>query len=132
MDRSGYRGRRGSEIGEEEQATKVAPPGDAASERSGPRRRCVACRASAPTGDLLRIAWPAGAAGPAVGRTLSGRGAWVHPVSTCVGVLCQGDLSRAFRRKVTPTQMADLFIGLTAISGANSVELPDRRPAEDG
>lgn len=110
----------------------MAPPGDTASERSGPRRRCVVCRASVPTGDLLRIAWPAGAAGPAVGRTLSGRGVWVHPVPICVGALCPGDLFRAFRRKVTPSQMADLLIGLTAISGANSVELTDRRPAEDG
>ena len=110
----------------------MALPGDATPERSGPRRRCVACRASVSTGDLLRIAWPAGAAGPAVGRTLPGRGAWVHPVPTCVGALCPGGLSRAFRRKVTPSQMADLLIGLTAISGANSLELPDRRPAEDG
>ncbi len=132
MDRSSYRGWRGSGIDEEEQAKKVALPGDATPERSGPRRQCVACRASVSTGDLLRIAWPVGAAGPAVGRTLSGRGAWVHPVPDCVGALCPGDLSRAFRRKVTPSQMADLLIGLTAILGANSLELPDRRPAEDG
>ena len=40
----------------------------------------MACRASVPTGDLLRIAWPAGATSPAMGRTLFGRGAWVHPL----------------------------------------------------
>ena len=110
----------------------MVPPGDVASEWSGPRRRCVACRASVPTSDLLRIAWPAGATSPAVGRTLFGRGAWVHPVPTCVGALCPGDLSRAFRRKVTSSQMADLLISLMANSGADSVETPDRRPTEDG
>ena len=110
----------------------MATPGNAVPERSGPRRRCVVCRASVLTGDLLRIAWPAGAAGPAVGRTLSGRGAWVHPVPTCVGALCPGDLSRALRREVTPSQMEDLLIGLMANLRADSVELPGRRPAEDG
>ncbi len=63
---------------------------------------------------------------------MSGRGAWIHPEPTCVGALCPGDLSRAFRRKVTLSQMDDLLIGLAAIVGADSVELPDRTPAEDG
>ena len=110
----------------------MVPLGDAVSEWSGPRRRCVACRASVPNCDLLRIAWPTGAAGPAVGRTLFGRGAWVHPVPTCLGALCPQNLSRAFRRKVTSSQMADLLISLMANSGADSVETPDRRPTGDG
>ena len=106
----------------------MVPPGDAVSEWSGPRRSCVACRASVPTGDLLRIAWPAGANGPVVGRTLFGRGAWVHPGPTCLRALRPEDLSRAFRRKVSSSQMADLLASLTA----DSVEPPDRRPTEDG
>ena len=110
----------------------MVPLGDTVSEWSGPRRRCVACRASAPTSDLLRIAWPTGATGPAVGRTLFGRGAWVHPVPSCLGALCPQDLSRAFRRKVTSSQMADLLTGLMVNSGADSLETRDRRPTEDG
>jgi len=110
----------------------VESPADAVPEQSGPRRRCVVCRDSVPTGGLLRIAWPAGAAGPAVGRTLSGRGAWVHPAPTCLGDLCQEDLYRAFRRQVTRSQMADVLIGLQADPGVESVEPSNRRPSEDG
>jgi len=77
---------------------------------TGPRRRCVACRNSAPADGLVRIAWPAGAPCPAVGRTLPGRGAWVHPVPACLDALRPGDLARALRRSVTAADLDGLAL----------------------
>ena len=85
---------------------------DADTSASVPRRRCVACRSSVPASELLRIGWSVEVAGPAVGRTLPGRGAWVHPVSGCLQALCPADLARAFRRTVTSTQVAGLVTHL--------------------
>ena len=78
----------------------------------GPRRTCVSCRLTAPARDLVRITWPPIAAGPVVSSTsvhvVSGRGAWVHPEASCVSRLGTQCLSRALRRTVTVSQVADV------------------------
>ena len=97
--------------------------GDASA--SVPRRRCVACRSSVPASELVRIVWSVELAGPAVGRTLPGRGAWVHPVPGCLHALRPADLARAFRRAVTLTQVA----GLVAHLVPSLVGQPESDPA---
>jgi len=82
--------------------------------RSGPTRRCVACRTSTSTAGLIRIVWSEGAGGPVMGRTLPGRGAWLHPFPDCLSGLRPGDLARAFRRPVTAGQVAALLATVDA------------------
>ena len=71
-----------------------------------PRRTCIACRTADQASGLVRLAWPAGTGGPVVDRLAPGRGAWLHPTESCMGALRQGDLARAFRRTVSPEDLA--------------------------
>ncbi len=65
-----------------------------------------------PATELVRIAWSVEMAGPEVGRTLPGRGAWVHSVPDCLDALRPSDLAKAFRRAVTTEQIAGLVARL--------------------
>jgi predicted RNA-binding protein YlxR (DUF448 family) len=103
---------------------------DADTLASVPRRRCVACRSSVPASELLRIGWSVEVAGPAFGRTLPGRGAWVHPVSGCLQALCPADLARAFRRAVTSTQVVGLVAHLVSPLVGRAESGPAASPLE--
>lgn len=87
-----------------------------------PRRTCIACRTQAPTGGLVRIAWPAGSDGLVVGGTPGGRGAWVHPTGDCVAALRAERLSRALRRTVTTAQLSEVLDGLSEAPGGRSAD----------
>jgi hypothetical protein len=71
-----------------------------------PERTCIACRTAGPASGLVRLAWPAGSDRPVVDRQAPGRGAWLHPIEPCIGALRSGDLARAFRRAVSPEELA--------------------------
>ena len=70
---------------------------------TGPIRTCVGCRARAAKSDLLRVVTGAGQHGrlvvlPDVGGAAQGRGAYLHPVPTCVDHAIQRRaLNRALR-----------------------------------
>ncbi|MGW0035860.1 YlxR family protein [Gordonia sp. NPDC003376] len=58
--------------------------------RHRPIRMCVGCRQRADTSDLIRVVARAGEDGQCVvvdlAKTMSGRGAWLHPRRDCVSV----------------------------------------------
>jgi len=57
---------------------------------SGPERTCVGCRQTAPKDALVRLALaPDGTLFPDGRGTLPGRGAWVHPRTSCVDAVVQ-------------------------------------------
>ena len=63
-----------------------------------PLRTCVGCRQRAPQQDLIRVVASAGALVPDPTRRLPGRGAYVHPSSTCLErALSRRAFSRALR-----------------------------------
>ena len=82
----------------------------------GPERTCVACRAIGPATEMVRLAWPEGAAGPRVDRTAPGRGAWLHPTDACLEALRVSDLARAFRRSATADDLRSVVAGCRTIS----------------
>ena len=72
----------------------------------GPVRTCLGCRARADTSALLRIVASvssdgAGEVVPDPSGTLPGRGAWVHPTTTCVEAAIK---RRAFGRALKVTE----------------------------
>lgn len=78
-----------------------------------PIRTCVGCRGTATQDEMLRITraeWPAGAQ-PVLRVDLDGsapgRGAWIHPTSTCLDNAChRGGFSRSFRGPVDTSRLA--------------------------
>lgn len=62
-------------------------------------RTCVGCRQRGPAGEMVRLAFDAGALRLAPPRR--GRGASLHPRADCIaGALRPGVLARAFKRPV--------------------------------
>jgi len=65
-------------------------------------RTCVGCKASGEPQDLLRlVVGPDGEVAPDLGGGAFGRGAWVHPRSSCLADAVRGGLSRGFKTKIT-------------------------------
>ena len=82
--------------------------------RARPMRTCVGCRAVVPQDTVVRVV--VDRAGRAVideARRLSGRGAWVHRVRSCVEGAARGGLARSFRRKVDPNLLISQLLGET-------------------
>ncbi|WP_175409605.1 YlxR family protein [Streptomyces sp. TRM64462] len=76
--------------------------------RACPERTCVGCRERAAKSDLLRIVVIEGACAPDPRGTLPGRGAYVHPVPSCLDLAVR---RRAFPRSFRtqgPLDTADL------------------------
>ncbi|MGY4721121.1 YlxR family protein [Naumannella huperziae] len=84
------------------------------SEGPAPTRTCVGCRRRAPQAELCRLAVGAGGA-IAIGRTLPGRGAWLHPDPGCL------DLAR--RRRALPRALRVPADGLRVDWGALAARL---------
>jgi uncharacterized protein len=72
---------------------------------SGPERTCVGCRTRAPVADLLRVVARGGVACPDPGRTLPGRGAYLHHDVSC---LESAERRRAFPRALRVAGPLDL------------------------
>ncbi|MBA0051868.1 YlxR family protein [Streptomyces sp. AJS327] len=67
-------------------------------ERACPERTCVGCRGRSGKRDLLRVVLVEGRCVPDQRGTLPGRGAYVHPVTTCLELaLRRRGFNRAFR-----------------------------------
>jgi len=81
-----------------------------------PVRTCVACRARAPKGDLLRMVRRAG--GPVVDVNGAGRGAYVHPDAACIAAMSATMLARAFRGGVSEADVGRLGEDLRSGLGA--------------
>ncbi|MCH0543367.1 YlxR family protein [Streptomyces sp. MUM 203J] len=76
--------------------------------RACPERTCVGCRERAAKSDLLRIVVIEGACAPDPRGTLPGRGAYVHPVPSCLDLAVR---RRAFPRSLRvqgPLDTADI------------------------
>ena len=70
-----------------------------------PVRTCVGCRARVEQDEMVRIA--VGLEGPAVGRSVPGRGAWVH--RRCIdAAVAKGRLARALRAGLSEAEIARL------------------------
>ena len=86
----------------------------------GAVRTCVGCRTRAPQAQLIRIAQESGSL--VIGRQASGRGAWLHPTTACLG---QADRRGAFARALRftgPLDSAELARHLEGLeSGASAV-----------
>ncbi|MCP9957043.1 MULTISPECIES: YlxR family protein [Streptomyces] len=65
--------------------------------RACPERTCVGCRERAAKSDLLRIVLVEGVCVPDPHGTMPGRGAYVHPVQSC--------LDLAVRRRAFPRSL---------------------------
>ena len=82
-----------------------------------PVRTCIGCRASAAQGDLLRISRSPG--GLVLGRTKSGRSAYVHADLACIEAeLNIGALAEALRANVNADEVGRLGSVLRMESGA--------------
>ena len=67
-------------------------------------RTCVGCRASGEPQDLVRlVVGPDGDVVPDLGGGAFGRGAWVHPRSSCVQGAVRGGLSRGLKTPIKTT-----------------------------
>ncbi|MER7833929.1 MULTISPECIES: YlxR family protein [unclassified Streptomyces] len=76
--------------------------------RACPERTCVGCRERAAKSDLLRIVAIEGECAPDPRGTLPGRGAYVHPVQSCLDLAVR---RRAFPRSLRvqgPLDTADI------------------------
>ncbi|OZG26882.1 hypothetical protein BH683_022815 [Williamsia sp. 1138] len=67
-----------------------------------PMRTCVGCRQCRPAAELVRLVADTGSRPPVVvidhRKTMSGRGAWLHPDPECLGTAVQRKaFARAFR-----------------------------------
>ncbi|HET6636732.1 MAG TPA: YlxR family protein [Streptomyces sp.] len=79
-----------------------------------PERTCVGCRERAAKTDLLRVVSDDGRCVPDLRGTLPGRGAYVHPVQTCVDLAVR---RRAFQRALRVPGPLDAA-ALRAIGGS--------------
>ena len=66
-----------------------------------PVRTCLGCRQRADRSSLLRVVAASGEVLPDPSATLPGRGAWVHPVVSCLDKATQ---RRAFGRALRVTE----------------------------
>jgi uncharacterized protein len=65
-------------------------------------RTCVGCKTSGSPQDLLRlVVGPEGEVVPDLAGGAFGRGAWVHPRTSCIEGAVRGGLSRGLKMKVT-------------------------------
>lgn len=72
-----------------------------ANERRGPIRTCVGCRETAAPEELVRfVLGPDGSVSPDLRGGAQGRGAWVHPRSSCLGHAAQRGFSKSWRTEV--------------------------------
>ena len=69
-----------------------------------PVRTCLGCRQRADVSSLLRVVAVGGEALPDPSAVLPGRGAWVHPVVSCLDKATQ---RRAFGRALRVTEALD-------------------------
>jgi hypothetical protein len=69
-----------------------------------PVRTCLGCRQRADTSSLLRVVAASGEVLPDPSATFPGRGAWVHPVVSCLDKATQ---RRAFGRALRVTEALD-------------------------
>jgi predicted RNA-binding protein YlxR (DUF448 family) len=69
-----------------------------------PVRTCLGCRQRADVSSLVRVVAAGGEVTPDPSAVLSGRGAWVHPVVSCLDKATQ---RRAFGRALRVTEALD-------------------------
>lgn len=69
-------------------------------------RTCIGCRAVRPAAEMARCALATH--GPAVGRTLPGRGAWLCSVACFDAAVRRKAFQRAWRTEVDPATLAQL------------------------
>ena len=82
-----------------------------------PVRTCLGCRARADTSALLRIVASVSSDGvgevvPDPSATLPGRGAWVHPTTTCIENAAK---RRAFGRALRVTEALSTELLMTTV-----------------
>ena len=64
-------------------------------------RTCVGCKASGSPQDLVRlVVGPEGQLAPDLAGGAFGRGAWVHPRSSCMQTAVRGGLSRGLKQQI--------------------------------
>ncbi|WP_084478819.1 YlxR family protein [Nocardia jejuensis] len=73
--------------------------------RSAPVRTCIGCRKQELAADLLRVVAQETAVVPDPQRRLPGRGAWLHPLSSCLAVAIK---RRAFGRALRVSGHLDI------------------------
>ncbi|GMV15195.1 MAG: YlxR family protein [Sorangiineae bacterium PRO1] len=68
---------------------------------SGSSRTCVGCQKEAAPEELVRfVLGPDGELGPVLSGKQSGRGAWVHPRTDCLGAAAKRGFAKSFRAPV--------------------------------
>ena len=77
-----------------------------------PVRTCLGCRSRAGTSALLRIVARDGEVVPDPSATLPGRGAWVHPTTTCIENAAK---RRAFGRALRVTEALSTELLMTTV-----------------
>ena len=85
-----------------------------------PVRTCLGCRARADTSTLLRIVAREGEVVPDPSATLPGRGAWVHPTTTCIETAVK---RRAFGRALRVTGA----LGTEALLNTQIITVPNQK-----
>ena len=90
-----------------------------------PERTCVGCRAVVEQATLVRLALVGDRV--VVDRRAPGRGAYVHPRTSCVEAANKGGLARAFRRKVSPIDDISEITG-QMVGGAGSAKAVETPP----
>ncbi|MEO8704546.1 MAG: YlxR family protein [Kofleriaceae bacterium] len=87
---------------------------------SAPLRTCTGCRAVVAQAELVRVAVDGSRLVVDRARRIPGRGAYVHPVASCVTI---AGLARSLRRTVTPADIQRLVTELSR-AGDNSSSSP--------
>ena len=88
-----------------------------------PVRTCLGCRARVGTSALLRIVARDDEVVPDPSATLPGRGAWVHPTTTCIGNAAK---RRAFGRALRVTTA----LGTARLLGADLIDTVPNQKAD--
>lgn len=86
-------------------------------------RTCVGCKTSGSPQDLVRlVVGPDGEVVPDLGGGAFGRGAWVHPRSSCLAVAVRGGLSRGLKTQVA-AQLPEVLVRLREAAARRAVSL---------
>ena len=94
-----------------------------------PQRTCTGCKTVAAQSELVRVAVDRGRLVLDRGRRLPGRGAYVHPRSSCVTV---PGLAKALRRSVTKVDLDSIVAALSEMSPGGDISIVKSADRDEG